>query len=187
MIHVILSPIGLLLYWPVAVFIVHAKTQHSFDPPTEAIVCNSLHPRPKPCGLWDICQILLDQRMTITQTGVHIPPTAALEVSWPLSTGKVEKHRWFRGYILFACDSSICCSITFDIVKCSIHKFIKHIIFCCSLAFLYFHKFFMILSLQRRVWVGAARGRGSAPGSVVVWPVSACIWIHNFTTNTPAE
>lgn len=81
MTHVTLLVIGLLLYWPVAVFIGHAGTQRGFDPPTEAIVCHSLHPRPKPCGVRDICQILLDQRMTITQTGVHIPPTAALEGS----------------------------------------------------------------------------------------------------------
>lgn len=60
--------------------------------------CHSLDPWPKPCGVWDICQILLDQRMTITQTGIHIPPTAALEGSWPLSTGQVEKHRWDRGH-----------------------------------------------------------------------------------------
>lgn len=113
MIHVILSPIGLLLYWPVAVFIVHAKTQHSFDPPTEAIVCNTLHPRPKPCGLWDICQILLDQRMTITQTVVHIPPTAALEVSWPLklkNTGGLGVT--FCLHVTAVFSTRVCCSLT---------------------------------------------------------------------------
>lgn len=93
----LLSVIGLLLYWPVAVFIGHAGTQRGFDPPTEAIVCHSLHPRTKPCSVWDICQILPDQRMTITQTGVHISPTAALEGSWPLSTDQVKKHRWDGG------------------------------------------------------------------------------------------
>lgn len=36
MTHVTLSVIGLLLYWPVAVFIGHAETQRGFDPPTEA-------------------------------------------------------------------------------------------------------------------------------------------------------
>lgn len=44
MTHVTLSVIGLLLYWPVAVFIGCAETQRGFDPPAEAnrgcgIVC----------------------------------------------------------------------------------------------------------------------------------------------------
>lgn len=51
MTHVTLSVIGLPLYWQAAVFIGNAETQRGFDPPTEAIVCHSLHPRPKPCGV----------------------------------------------------------------------------------------------------------------------------------------
>lgn len=44
MTQVTLSVIGLLIYWPVAVFIGHAETQHRFDLTTEAVVCHSLHP-----------------------------------------------------------------------------------------------------------------------------------------------
>lgn len=43
--------IGLLIYWPVAVFIGHAEMQHRFDPTTEAVECHSLHPWPKPGGV----------------------------------------------------------------------------------------------------------------------------------------
>lgn len=73
MTHATLSVIGLPLYWPVAVFIGLVETQRGFDPPTEAVVCHTLHPWPKPCGVRDICQILLDQRMTITASGIHMP------------------------------------------------------------------------------------------------------------------
>lgn len=79
MTQVTLSVIGLLIYWPVAVFIGHAETDTAFDPTTEAVVCHSLHPWPKPGGVWDICEILLDQRMTITPPGIHMPPTASFE------------------------------------------------------------------------------------------------------------
>lgn len=176
MTHVTLSVIGLLLYWPVAVFIGHAETQHAFDPPTEAIVCHSLHPRPKPCGVWDNCQILLDQRMTITQTGVHIPPTAALEGSWPLSSGQVKKHRWLGAhtYCMYAHDTSVCCTITCDIVKCYeqnvkvwfIHKFIKYskrlgLVLCCSLAFCTSTSFYNPFLTRERMSWSSRRRRGS--------------------------
>lgn len=36
MTRITLLVIGLLIYWPVAVFTGHVETQRSFDPPTEA-------------------------------------------------------------------------------------------------------------------------------------------------------
>lgn len=51
MTQVTLSVIGLLLYWPEAVFIGHCETQHHFDPATEAVVCHSWHPWPEPGGV----------------------------------------------------------------------------------------------------------------------------------------
>lgn len=122
------------------VFIRHAKTQHNFDPPTEAVVWHSLHCQSKPRGAWDICQILLDQRMTITPTSIHIPPTAASESSWPLSSGQVKKHRCFRAHAhdTSVCSSSIC--LTNSMGKWVIQEVIKYSKSagcCCCLASVY--------------------------------------------------
>ncbi len=155
MTHVTLSVIGLPLYWQVAVFIGNVYPQCSFDPPTEAIVCHSLHPRPKSCGVWDICQILLDQRMTITQTGVHIPPTAAFD---PCQRVRLKNTGWMGVTHMYAHKNmhttgsateqkhwQICFCISCIVRKTKVWfphkaKFIKYLkclglLFCCSLAF----------------------------------------------------
>lgn len=108
MTHVTLFVIGLLIYWPVAVFIGHAEKQRRFEPTTEAVVCHSLHPWPKPGGVWDICEIPLDQRMTITPAGIRIPPTAAFEGWRPLSSGQLRKHRCSEAHTHVNIASAFC-------------------------------------------------------------------------------
>lgn len=83
MTQVTLSVIGLLLYWLEAVFIGHYETQHRFDPTTEAVVCHSWHRWPELCGVLDICEILPDQRMTITPPDIHIPQLQLLKACDP--------------------------------------------------------------------------------------------------------
>lgn len=181
---------------------------------------HSLHPRPKPCGVCDICQILLDQRMTITQTGVHIPPTAALKGSWPLSTGQVKKHRWDEGHTyvstlkhpqhwsftssvlmlwkkstsrgalevgyckVYEKSNTIICLQSCIHHKC--HKLGAYFLLLIGI-FLLWKVFIMLRITEWRKW--SRSRRSSLEGLLlrwawilVVWPDSACLWIHRFSS-----